>query len=558
MEFIPSACPITEYARARTLGTPERLKLFATVCEAVHHGHQKGIIHRDLKPGNILVDSNGDPKIIDFGVARSTDSDLAVTTLQTGMGELVGTVQYMSPEQIEADPHDIDARSDIYSLGVVLYELLSGQLPYYVSKLPVLAAARVVREEPPTRLSTVNSKLRGDLETIVREAMEKQRQRRYQSADELRQDILRYLRKEPIEARRDSGWYVLGKTLTRHKVAVSVICLFMAFLAAAAVGLGILYRVAERQRLEAERQTDIAEAVNEFLNEDLLAAVAPARQGPEVTVRQALDAASARIEGEFASEPLVEASIRTTLGITYWRLGEYVAAEPHMRKALALRREELGDDDRQSIGEMNSLAVILRAQGRVTEAEALDRETLAAARRVLGNDDPVTLSSINSLAVLLRRQGQLEEAEALHREALTTRRRVLGNEDPATINSMTNLSVVLRDLDRLDEAEDLAREAMQTAPRVVSDEHPLALQTRHNYAAMLVALERFGDAEPLCRQTMSTARQVFGDDHPGSLPPCACWQWCCAAWATIRTPSRCWLRRSQSGAKGSAMTTTLR
>ncbi|MEE9269749.1 MAG: protein kinase, partial [Candidatus Krumholzibacteria bacterium] len=181
MEYIPNAKPITEYANQKNLGTRQRLELFTQVCEAVHHGHQKGIIHRDLKPGNLLVDAQGQVKIIDFGVARSTDSDMAVTTQQTAVGELIGTLKYMSPEQCEADPHDIDTRSDVYALGVVLYELLSGRLPYDLTATPVYEVPRVIREVSAAPLSTLDKTLRGDVETIVEKALEKDRERRYQS-----------------------------------------------------------------------------------------------------------------------------------------------------------------------------------------------------------------------------------------------------------------------------------------------------------------------------------------------------------------------------------------
>jgi serine/threonine protein kinase len=217
MEYVPGHKPITEYAKHEKLTTKERLKLFAKVCDAVHHGHQKGIIHRDLKPGNILVDSSGEPKVIDFGVARCTDSDMAVTTLQTDIGQLIGTLQYMSPEQCQADPDDLDTRSDVYALGVVLYELLREQLPYDVTKATVFEAARVVKEEQPRKPSTINRTLRGDVETIALKALEKERRRRYQSSLELYSDIQRHLRNEPIEAKRDSSWYVLRKIMSRRK-----------------------------------------------------------------------------------------------------------------------------------------------------------------------------------------------------------------------------------------------------------------------------------------------------------------------------------------------------
>ncbi|MEE2912788.1 MAG: serine/threonine-protein kinase, partial [Planctomycetota bacterium] len=172
MEYIPNAKTITEYANDKNLSTKERLALFARVCDAVQHGHLKGIVHRDLKPQNILVDSSGQPKVIDFGVARSTDSDLAVTTLQTDVGQLIGTLQYMSPEQCDADPSDIDVRSDIYALGVILYELLIGRLPYDLQKKAIHEAVRIVREVDPTKLSTVDRLLRGDIETIAMKALE--------------------------------------------------------------------------------------------------------------------------------------------------------------------------------------------------------------------------------------------------------------------------------------------------------------------------------------------------------------------------------------------------
>jgi tRNA A-37 threonylcarbamoyl transferase component Bud32/CHASE2 domain-containing sensor protein len=245
LEYIPNARSITEYAKAKKLSARQRLDLFAKVCDAIYHGHQKGIIHRDLKPGNILVDANGEPKIIDFGVARTTDSDLALTTLQTDVGQLIGTVQYMSPEQVEGDPHAIDVRSDVYSLGVVLYELLSDKLPYNVSGAAVLEAARIIKVEPPTRLSTIDTKLRGDLETIVLTALEKDRGRRYQSAHELFEDITRYLRDEPIVARRPTVWYILGSrgrvVVQRHPLGSALAIVALVTVLTQTIGISLVH-----------------------------------------------------------------------------------------------------------------------------------------------------------------------------------------------------------------------------------------------------------------------------------------------------------------------------
>jgi serine/threonine-protein kinase RIO1 len=246
MEYIPSPRSITEYAREHHLGIRQKLELFAKVCDAVQHGHEKGVIHRDLKPGNILVDAEGVPKVIDFGVARATDSDLAITTLQTDVGQLIGTLQYMSPEQVEADPHAIDARSDVYALGVVLYELLCGRLPYDVSGVPMLEAARIIKQDPPTRLSTIDAKLRGDLETIVLTALAKDRTRRYRTAAELGQDLERYLHDEPILARRPTVHYLLGRRtraiIHRHPVGTMVAVILAAFVAAEIVGFPVVHR----------------------------------------------------------------------------------------------------------------------------------------------------------------------------------------------------------------------------------------------------------------------------------------------------------------------------
>ncbi len=255
MEYVVGAKPITQYVKEKNLGTRQRIALFTKVCEAIHHGHQKGIIHRDLKPSNILVDTQGQVKIIDFGVARGTDSDMAVTTLQTDVGQLVGTLQYMSPEQCEADPHDIDTRSDVYALGVVFYELLCDRLPYTVKRAAIHEATRIIREEQPTKLTSINKTLKGDIETIAFKALEKDRERRYASTLAMAADIERYLKHEPIVARPPSVAYLFSKFVRRRRVPLAVAVALLL-----TTGAAVYFQTqVSRARLAVARGAELAE-----------------------------------------------------------------------------------------------------------------------------------------------------------------------------------------------------------------------------------------------------------------------------------------------------------
>jgi len=525
MEYIVGAKPITEYVTKSGLGTRQKLNLFAQVCDAVHHGHQKGIIHRDLKPSNILVNAQGHVKIIDFGVARSTDSDLAVTTLRTDVGQLIGTLQYMSPEQCEADPHNIDTRSDVYALGVVLYELLCGQLPYDVSKKPVFECTRIIRETQPLKLSTLNKMLRGDVETIVLKALEKDRDRRYQSATDLAQDIRRCLNKEAITARPPSMLYQLRVLVRRNKpIFVAIAVVFLVLLGGAVVSTWQALRATRAERLardrliEAQRQAKIAAAVNRFLNDDLLAAVDPSRTPDrEITMREVLDTASTRIEGRFTEEPLVEASIRSTIGETYANLGLYESAEPHLREAEAIRVRDLGMEDATTLQTRAKLADFLRRQGWFVQAEALARETLETQCRVLGDDHPDTAFTRNALGLVLRRQGKYGEAVEVLRRALDVRRRALGDEHVDTLVSMSNLASGLMDVGECGEAEVLYRDLLDLRGQLLGDEHPLTLASMSGLATALACQGKSHKAETTIRETLGIQRRVLGEEHPDTL-----------------------------------------
>lgn len=259
MEYIPGAQSLVAFAQKKDLSMRDRLALFAKVCDAVHHGHQKGVIHRDLKPDNILVDSNGDPKIIDFGVARATDADLAVTTMQTTMGQLIGTLQYMSPEQCDADPDRIDTRSDVYALGVILFQLLSGKLPYDLRRQAIHEAVRVIKETRPTSMATISGTLKGDIDTIALKAMEKDRDRRYQSAAEFANDIQHFLNNEPILARPLSIGYQVNLFTKKYKRTCAAVVLLAVSIVLGIFGTTYGMIQANYQKTVAQEQRDLAE-----------------------------------------------------------------------------------------------------------------------------------------------------------------------------------------------------------------------------------------------------------------------------------------------------------
>ncbi len=542
MEYIVGAKPITMHAKDRKLGTRERMKLFASVCDAVHHGHQKGIIHRDLKPGNILVDSHGDVKIIDFGVARGTDSDLAITTLQTDIGQLLGTLQYMSPEQCEGDPHNIDTRSDVYALGVVLYELLTGELPYDIRRATIFDASRVIREQPAVSLGTLNSALRGDVETVVLKALEKDRDRRYRSAAELGDDLQRYLSNEPISARPPSLAYQLRVFARRNRGFIgAVTAVFIVLLAGAIVSTAQYFKAeaarrnavtagdeasrqqrlaeeneveAERARSEAAKSERVAQTALTMMT-DMLEAVGPSvALGRDTTLlREILDETAQRVATELAGQPEVEAMIRTTLGKTYRQLGEFEAAELNLRKALDLRKQLFGGGQVEVASSLDDLGVVLHRKGDHTEAETLHREALAMNRRLLGDEHLQVATSLNNLGGILEDRGDYAGAERLYREALAMRRKLLGDQHLKVVPSLSNLAGVLRKQGDFVAAEPLYRQALAIRRKQLGDEHPDVALTLNNLGGFL---QRKGDdtgAEPMFREAVDIGRKLLGDEH---------------------------------------------
>lgn len=524
MEYIPDARPITQYVKDEGLGVRERLELFTQVCEAVHHGHQKGVIHRDLKPANLLVDAQGCVKVIDFGIARATGSDLDITTMQTDVGQLLGTLQYMSPEQCKADPHDLDIRSDVYALGVVLFEVLCEELPYDVRRAALLEAARLIREEQPKKPSTASRTVSGDVETIVLKALEKERGHRYQTVLDLGGDIERFLKGQVILARRAGVTMRLWKGIRRNPVmsaAVAVVVLLCLSFFLYVVLWSYPQIRAEKEMtamalMEARMEAEKSRAVNRFL-ETMLASADPYEAGRDVKVVDILGAASEKIEERFADQPQLEAALRATIGWSYLKLGQLEAAEPQLLAALETLRDDLGEGHLDTIEAMAQLGCLYAEQGRLNEAATLLKKVLDEQTQRLGEEHPETLQSMDNLACVLKDLSRNAEAEEMHRKVLAVRTRVLGAEHPETLRAMCNLSTVLFLSGNYSEAEPLSREALELHRRHLGSDHPDTICLMSNLACILANLARLEEADILHREALELRRRVFGAEHPHTL-----------------------------------------
>jgi tetratricopeptide (TPR) repeat protein/predicted Ser/Thr protein kinase len=519
MELIQGR-PLIDFAEAHHLGTRQRLELLIKICDAVQHAHIKGVIHRDLKPGNILVDETGQPKVLDFGVARLTDADLQVTTAQTDVGQLIGTLPYMSPEQVTGDPAELDTRSDIYALGVLAYELLAGRLPYDLKRKVIAEAARVIREKEPAPLSSVNKVFRGDLETIVSKALEKDKARRYQTATDLGEDLSRYLRDEPIVARPASALYQLRKFARRNKalvggvaVAFLALALGLAATSAALVRAVRSDRLAARHLEQAEREAKKATAVNEFLQNMMTSADPLFGVGREVTVLEALDRAAEQLNSELDDEPEVKATIHQVLGDTYKNLGKTDQAESHLRAALRIWREHFGADQAAQAKCLNDLGLVLKDRGRLDEAESLLQEALTRQRESRSGGSAEVARSLDLLGSVKRDQGDYQASESLHREALAIYRGAGGDSPLAMTRCMNNLARVLCEKSDFLAAEPLCRESLETRRKLLGEEHPFTASSAEVLAAVLKARGEYAEAEALYRDALRICRKQLGEEH---------------------------------------------
>ncbi len=535
---------ITEYCDQNSLPTKERLGLFQQVCQAVQHAHQKGIIHRDLKPSNILVTGTMEgeplPMVIDFGIAKATTNQrLTDKTLFTAFEMLIGTPAYMSPEQAALSSADVDTRTDIYSLGVLLYELVTGSTPFdggALLKAGLDEIRRVIREvepvRPSTRLSTMVvtdlttvaqhhrseapnliRTVRGDLDWIVMKALEKDRTRRYETANGLALDVKRYLANETVSARPCSKFYKFKKAVQRNKLLSAGIGIVVALIVTSlAVVTGALTNE-RRARLKAETEEVRSRQATQFLK-NMLEGVGPsvARGRNTEMLREILDKTAQQIGQQVGDQPGVEAEMRGLIGRLYLEIGNYEGAEAMARSALMLNRKNTGRESADAASSLNDLGMALWKQRKLTEAEAAYQEALAIRRRLFGNEHADVAATLNNLGAVYRRQKRLADSEKFTRDSLEMRRRLFGDEHLDVAESLRNLCIVLGDRGQHKEAESVAREMLAMRRRLLGNDHPLVAAALADLAWVLGS--HSGEVETLETQAFDIQRKQLGDEHP--------------------------------------------
>jgi serine/threonine protein kinase/tetratricopeptide (TPR) repeat protein len=576
-----------ELVRGRTLGewledrsasltaseVRTRLRLFHSLCEPVHYAHLRGVIHRDLKPANVMVpeDDDGghsvgaqatpDVKILDFGLARIADPDMEAATIMSEVGVIRGTLPYMSPEQTRSDVDAVDVRTDVYALGVILYEMVTGRRPYNLDSSSLVDAVRIICEESPLPLNVEPSPgitLDRDLETIVGKALAKEPDERYGSVADLADDIDRYLTARPILARRPSASYRAKKFVQRNRAGVAAAVLVVAAIVAGVIGISVGLVRAKNAEAHARREAATSAKVSQFLA-DMLASVDAQQVGRLLLSdleRRVADAASARdavpesavaefrdltrsvsgtdagrrlvddailsragaaIAERFGDEPGVAGRLEQTLAETYERFGLYEPALAHAQRSAAIRETAFGGDSPETLQSQSLIGLLEYRQGRYPEAEDLLSGVLARQRSILGKDHPDVFSSAVRLSWVLIEDGRQTEAEELLSDILERQRRVLGEEHRDTATTMNSLAVVYNDQERYGEAQALHSEVLAIRSRVLGPTDPDTLKSMTNLAILSYYQGRLDDAAALFKDVLDIQNETLGPDHPVTL-----------------------------------------
>ncbi len=558
MEYVVNAHDLVTYVASRSFTTRERLKFLIRICEAVHHGHQRGVIHRDLKPGNILVGTDGVPRVIDFGVARIADQSTGQPTL-TQTGQNIGTPHYMSPEQLSADPSAIDVRTDVFALGVVMFELLTGRLPYDVTGASPFDVPRLIRESTFTRPSTINAELTADIDAICGKALEKDAAARYRSVDALADDIRRFLDHRPITARPVSRTRTLWLQVRRNPLVSGLVAtLALAMIGGSIVSTTLYLRARGAQRAAELRSTEL-QAVVSFLTDTFASADPSKTNRRDVSIREAVDHASEHVADSFADSPLVAASVHRALGRVYTALGENASAITHLQRALDLRRSEsdpfdpiIGDSlydlatlkwsagdnessrellmeslriaeaqpnpDREDIGKrLHAVGTVLAKLNEPEEARTYFERALETRVRHIGTVDAIAARSINGIARLHQANGEYDQAITMFTRVYDIVARENGPDSPFTAIACLNLGDAYEQNDQRAEAEATLTEAVAILERVYGDTHRLVPTAIERLAKCVMNRERLDDAIKLQRHAVDIRTQLHGTDHRATI-----------------------------------------